>query len=58
MGLEVLNEARTLEKKGVLAPRLTLGTLWEHSQIDQILIGFGLSFWGNYDTIIMFITLM
>ena len=29
MGLEVLNEVRALEKKGVLAPRLKLGTIWE-----------------------------
>ena len=39
MGLEVLNEIRTLEKKGVLAPRLMLGTIWEQvssSFIQQI----------------------
>lgn len=29
MGLEVQNDVRTLEKKGVLAPRLKLGTIWE-----------------------------
>lgn len=33
MGLEVPNEVKTLEKKGVLAPRLLLGTIWEQVAI-------------------------
>ena len=40
MGLEVHNKVETLEKKGVLAPRLSLGTIWEQVKLTQNIILF------------------